>query len=161
MPPKLKTGGKITYVQGKEDICLTERQADHVYRVVEKGNIINTKTMISKINQDQDDNPYKMVVLNNVYKEPDKSPEMQSWSIFSDVRYVQHDKMTSQDLDIDTLDYHEHKGIYFQMKNEKGETLDIDFGLYPDITKSRYLDVYEGVYVEMVYASKYLMKTLI
>ena len=51
--------------------------------------------------------PYKRVVLNNVYKEPDKSPEMQSWSIFSDnVRYVQHDKMTSQNLDIDTLDYH-------------------------------------------------------
>ena len=38
---------------------------------------------------------------------------------------------------------------------EKGETLDIDFGLYPDIIKSRYLDVYEGVYAEMVYANKF------
>ena len=28
--------------------------------------------------QDQDDNPYKRVVLNNVCKVPDKSPEMQS-----------------------------------------------------------------------------------
>ena len=41
------------------------------------------------------------------------------------------------------------------MKDEKRETLDIDFGLYPDITKSRYLDVYEGVYAEMVYANKF------
>ena len=41
---------------------------------------------------------------------------------------------------------------------EERETLDVDFGLYPDITKSRYLDVYEGVYAEMVYA-KNLMKT--
>ena len=71
--------------------------------------------MTSEMAQDQDDNPYKRVVLNNVYKEPDKSPEMHSWSIFSDnVRYVQHDKMTSQNLDIDTLDYREHKGVYFQ-----------------------------------------------
>ena len=27
--------------------------------------------------------------------------------------------------------------------------------MYPDITKSRYLDAYEGVYVEMVYANKF------
>ena len=156
LPLKSKTGGKVTYVQNKENICLTERQADHVYKAMKKGNMINTKTMISEMTQDQDDNPYKSVVLNNVYKEPDKSPEMQSWSIFSNnVRYVQHDQLTSQDLDTDTLDYHEHKGVYFQMKNEKGETLDIDFGLYPDVTKARYLDVYEDIYAEMVYASKF------
>ena len=81
---------------------------------------------------------------------------MKNWSIFSDnVRYVQHDKMTTQNLDIDTLNYHEHKDVYFQMKYKKGETLDIDFGLFPDITKSRYLDVYEDIYAEMVYASKF------
>ena len=156
LPLKSKTGGTVTYVQNKEDICLTERQADHVYEVVEKGNMINTKTTISKMTQDQDDNPYKRVVLNNVYKEPDKSPEMQSWSIFSDnVRYIQHDQLTPQDLDIDTLDYHDHKDVYFQMKNKKGETLDVNFGLYPDITKARYLDIYEDIYAEMVYASKF------
>ena len=63
--------------------------------------------------------------------------------------------MTSQNLDIDTLDYHDHKGVYFQMKSKKGEALDIDFGLYPDVTKGRYLDVYEDIYAEMVYASKF------
>ena len=156
LPLKSKTGGKVTYMQNKEDICLTERQADHVYEVMERGSMINTKTMTSKMTQDQDDNPYKKVVLNNVYKEPDKSPEMQSWSIFSDnIRYVQHDQLTSQDLDIDTLDYCDHKDVYFQMKNEKGETLDIDFGLYTDVSKARYLDVYEDIYAEMVYASKF------
>ena len=41
------------------------------------------------------------------------------------------------------------------MREEKGETLDIDFGLYPDIIKSRYLDIYEGIYAEMVYANKF------
>ena len=106
--------------------------------------------------QDQDDNPYKKVVLNNIYKVPEKCPEMKNWSIFSDnIRYVQHDKITTQNLDIDTLDYREHKDVYFQMKNEKGETLDVDFGLYPDVTKARYLDIYEDIYAEMVYASKF------
>ena len=27
--------------------------------------------------------------------------------------------------------------------------------LYPDVTKARYLDVYEDIYAEMVYASKF------
>ena len=59
LPLKSKIGGKVTYVQNKDDICLTERQADHVYKATEKGNIINTKTMTSKMTQNQDDNPYK------------------------------------------------------------------------------------------------------
>ena len=99
LPLNVNTGGKVTYIQNKEAMCLTERQADHVYKAVEEGNMINNKTvtcesMTCKTNQCQDNNPYKRVVLNNVYKEQDKSPEMKSWSIFSDnVRYVQHDQM--------------------------------------------------------------------
>ena len=123
---------------------------------MEKGSIINTKTMTNEMTQDQGDNPYRRVVLNNVYKVPEKCPEMKNWSIFSDnVRYVQHDQMTTQNLDFDTLDYRNHKDLYFQLKEEKRETLDIDFGLYPDVTKARYLDVYEDIYAEMVYASKF------
>ena len=156
LPLKSKTGGTVTYQPDKEDICLTKRQTEHVYKAVEKGSMTNTKTMTSEMTQDQGNNPYKRVVLNNIYKEPEKTPEMKSWSIFSDnIRYVQHDKMTAQNLDIDTLDYRDHKDLYFQMKDEKRETLDVDFGLYPDITKPRYLDIYEDIYAEMVYASKF------
>ena len=106
--------------------------------------------------QNQDDNPYKRVVLNNVYKIPESCSEMKNWSIFSDnVRYVQHDQITAQDLDLDTLDYRNHQDLYFQLKDKEIETLDIDFGLYPDVTKVRYLDVYEFIYAEMVCASKF------
>ena len=63
--------------------------------------------------------------------------------------------MTPQNLFIDTLDYRDHKELYFELREKKGETLDVDFGLYPDIIKSRYLDVYEGVYAEMVYTNKF------
>ena len=31
--------------------------------------------------QNQDDNPYKKVVLNKIFREKDKSPEMRNWSI--------------------------------------------------------------------------------
>ena len=31
----------------------------------------------------------------------------------------------------------------------------MDFGLYPDVTKSRYLDTYEDIYGEIVYANKF------
>ena len=137
-------------------MCLTERQADHVCKVVEKGDIINAKTMTCKTAQIQDDNPYKKVVLKKVFKEEDKSPEMRNWSIFSDnVRYMQHDQTTPQYLNIDTLDYRDHKDLYHKLREEKRETLDVDFGLYPIVIKSRYLDVYEGVYAEMVYANKF------
>ena len=137
-------------------MCLTEKQTDYVYKTLEEGNIINTKTMTNETGQNQDDNPYKKVVLNKVFREEDKSPEMRNWSIFSDnVRYVQHEQKTPQTFNIDTLDYRQHKELYFKLKGEERETLDIDFGTYPDILKSKYLDVYEGVYAEMVYANKF------
>ena len=104
--------------------------------------------------QNQDDNPDKKVVLNTVFREEDKSPEMRNWSIFSDnVRYI-HEQKTPQNLNIDTLDYRHHKELYFKLKGEERETLDVDFGIYPDILKSKYLDMYEGVYAEMVYVNK-------
>ena len=83
MPLKEKTGGKVNYIQNKETLCLTEKQADYVYKTVEEGNVINSKTMTYKIEQIQvldgdNDNPYKKVVLNKVYREEDKSPEMRN-----------------------------------------------------------------------------------
>ena len=81
---------------------------------------------------------------------------MRNWSIFSDnVRYIQHEQKTPHKINIDTLDYRHHKELYFKLKGEERETLDIDFGIYPDILKSKYLDVYEGVYAEMVYTNKF------
>ena len=137
-------------------MCLTEKQTDYVYKAVEKGYIINTKTMMHETMQNQDDNPYKKVVLNKVFREKDKAPEMRNWFIFSNnVRYIQHEQMTPQTFNIDTLDYRHHKELYLKLKGEERETLDIDFGTYPDVLKSKYLDVYEGVYAEMVYANKF------
>ena len=55
---------------------------DYVYKAIEEGNIINTKTTMCETMQNQDDNPYKKVILNKVFREEDKSPEMRNWSSF-------------------------------------------------------------------------------
>ena len=156
MPLKEKADGSVYYIQNKEAMCLTEEQTDYVYKAVEEGNMINTKTMTCETAQTHYDNLYKKVVLNKVFKEEDISPEMRNWSIFSDtVRYIQHDQATPQNLNIDTLDYRDHKDLYLKLKGEERETLDIDFGIYAKVLKSKYLDVYEDVYAEIVYANKF------
>ena len=112
MPSREKAGGKVSYIQNKETMCLTDRQTNYVYKTVEERNSINIKTMMCETVQNQDDNPYKKVVLNEGYREEDKSPEMRNWSVFSDnVRYIQHEQNTPPELDIDTLDYRHHKEL--------------------------------------------------
>ena len=103
---------------------MTEKQTDYVYKTVEEGNVINLKTMMFEMVQNQGDNSYKKVVLNKVFKEEDKSPEMRNQSIFSNnVRYSQHEQKTPHELDIDTLDYRHLKELYFKLKEEERETL--------------------------------------
>ena len=50
-------------------MCLTEKQANHVYKKVEEGGIINANMLKKALEQDLDrenDNAYKRVVLNKV-----------------------------------------------------------------------------------------------
>ena len=79
LPIDDKTGGKVSYIQNKEAMCLTENQASYVYKKVEQGNIINTETMKCEIGQEklteidrEDDNPYKKVILNRSTKRKTK-----------------------------------------------------------------------------------------
>ena len=100
LPIESKKGGKVSYIKNKKKpcVCLKKKQANYVYKEVEEGKGMNTNTMKNEIEQDidrEDDNPYKRVILNKVYKEEDKTPQMEKWSIFSDnVRYVQHGERT-------------------------------------------------------------------
>ena len=45
--------------------------------------------------------------------------------------------------------------LYLKLKEEERETLDVYFGIYPDVLKSKCLGIYEGVYAKMVYANKF------
>ena len=60
------------------------------------------------------------MILNKGYKEDDNTPQTENWSIFSNnVRYVQHDEKTSHNLDLNTLDYRQHKELYCKLKEEE------------------------------------------
>ena len=90
-------------------MCLTEKQTYHVYKKVEEGRIINVNTLKKELEQDldrEDDNLYKRAVLNKVYREEGKTPQVEDWSIFTDqIKYIQHDERTEHRLDLNTLDY--------------------------------------------------------
>ena len=59
----------------------------------------------------------RKVILNKVFRQEDKSPEMRNRSIFSNnVKYVQQEQKTPSELDIDTLDYRHHKELHFKLK---------------------------------------------
>ena len=65
LPIDSKPGGKVNYTKNKNAICLSEKQANYVYKKVEEGKAINTYTMKNEIEQDIDrenDNPYKRVI---------------------------------------------------------------------------------------------------
>ena len=109
LPIDSKPGGKVSYIENKKAMYLSEKQANYIYKKVEEGKVININTMKNEIEQKidrEDDNPYKRVILNKVYKEEDKTTQMENWSIPSDnARYVQHDEKTTHRLDLKTLDY--------------------------------------------------------
>ena len=54
----------------------------------------------------EDNNPHKKVILNKVYRDKDKTMQMENWSIFTDkIKYVHHDEKTPHRLNLNTLDY--------------------------------------------------------
>ena len=73
------------------------------------------------------------------------------------VKYVQHDEesKTACDLDVKTLDYRHHKKMCNSLKEEERQTLDMDFGDNPDLLKTNYLDMYEGVHTDVVCSNRF------
>ena len=84
----------------------------------------------------EDDYPYKRLVLNKVYREENKTPQIEDWCIFADqIKYTQHDERTKHRFDLTTLDYQQHHDLYCQLKEEEGSSLDIDFGINSESLK--------------------------
>ena len=100
-------------------MCLTEKQANCVYKKVEEGEINNVNMLKKELEQDQDrenDNPYKRVLLNKVYREEHKTPQVEDWSIFTNqIKYVHHDEKTEHKLELKPLDYRQHKDFYCKL----------------------------------------------
>ena len=103
-------------------ICFTEEQTKYVYKKVEQGSEINTETMRQEIDQEKlteiktgkedEINPYQKVMLNNVYTDEIKTMQMEFWSLLSDnVKYIEYDDKSAHSLDVETLDYRQHREL--------------------------------------------------
>ena len=77
---------------------------------------------------------------------------MESWSILSDhVKYVQHyDSDILHNLNFDSLNYCVNEYIYKELKEQEMLRTSIDFSGVSDKLKSDYLDVYDGVYIDLM-----------
>ena len=82
-----------------------------------------------------------------------KSPaQMKEWSILSDhVKHVMSDgSETFHNLNIDQMNYRQEIDLYRELQGEELLNADVTFGRSPDKLKAEYLDVYEGVYAEVI-----------
>ena len=101
-------------------------------------------------------NQYEKALLSDRYMRRSNA-QMDQWSILSDnIIYVKSkDSDIMSGIDIKSIDYREHKRMYRKMNKEGGERIDIDFGESPEVMKSRYMDVYDNVYAEVVTTSRF------
>ena len=87
-----------------------------------------------------------------------KSPaQMKEWSILSDhVKYVTSDgSKTFNNLSIDQMNYRQDIDLYRELQEKELLNADVNFGGSPDRLKAEYLDVYEGVYAEVVSSDRF------
>ena len=82
---------------------------------------------------------------------------MKEWSILSDhVKYVTSDgSETFNNLSIDQLNYRQDIDLYRELQEKELLNTDVNFGGSPDRLKAEYLDVYEGVYAEIVSSDRF------
>ena len=102
------------------------------------------------------ENTYQKGILSDINKK--KNPkQMEEWSILSDhVKYIQHDESdTLHNLNFDPLNYHLNEDIYKELKEKEILKTSIDFSGISEKLKSDYLDVYDGVYAEIINTNRF------
>ena len=82
---------------------------------------------------------------------------MKEWSILSDhVNYVTSDRSkTFNNLSIDQMNYRQEIDLYRELQENELLNADVNFGGSPDRLKAEYLDVYEGMYAEVVSSDRF------
>ena len=67
-----------------------------------------------------------------------------------------HDKSDAfHKLNIDSLNYRQNKDLYKELKEKELLDASINFGGSPNKLKADYLDVYEGVYAEVISTDRF------
>ena len=103
-----------------------------------------------------EENPYQMAILNKVSRDDIKTKQMIHWSILSDLtKYIYRSSSSDMtpSLTVKPLDYHQHKRLYHNLKTDKDLKIDVIFE--GDKIKDEYFDKYESIYAEVSQASRF------
>ena len=82
---------------------------------------------------------------------------MEQWSILSIVvNYVWYDMNPREyyNLEVKALEHKHHEKIYDRLKEEDRQVIELDFGNTPQNVKVEYLDMYDGVRLEVLCTTK-------
>ena len=144
--------------------CLTKDQTKHIYDKIETDEEIGIRKLVQQNIPDspkqetfaKNVNQYEKALLSDRYMSSSNA-QMDQWLILRDnIVYVKSkDSDIMGGIPIKSIDYREHKRMHRKMNKEGGERIDINFGESPEVMKSRYMDVYDNVYAEVVTTSRF------
>ena len=102
-------------------------------------------------------NPYRELIVNNAIKIEMQKSQMEQWSILSNsLNYVQHSKFNSMDHSLSICPVNRYKvkpNNYFSSFGK--EFREVDFGTNLQNLQAKYLDVYEGIQLDIVSSSRF------
>ena len=134
----------------------TEDKAKIISNKVNARHEIDSHTTQKEIIKDLEVNSYKDAMLKEPNRKRDLVP-MEEWSILSDhVKYVMHGESEAfQKHSIDSMNYRQNRDLYKRLNNEQIIKTGLNFGKSPEKLKADYLDVYEGVYMEVISTDRF------
>ena len=82
---------------------------------------------------------------------------MKEWSILNDhVKYITSDKSKSfNNLNIDQVNYRQDISLYRELQEKESLNTYLNFGNSSTKLKSEYLDVYKGIYAEIISSNRF------
>ena len=145
----------------KHDNILRAKQAEFVNKELStSNNTILIKRIITPNTPGETelDNASKKTLITGIENKVEQSDQKKSpaqmieWSILSDhVKYIMSDgSETFSNLSIDQLNYRQDIDLCRELQEKELLNTDVYFGSSPDSLKAEYLDVYKGVYAEIV-----------
>ena len=154
-----KICGQVGHDRPNAGQFLTREQANYIYKKVETGEIINTDTIQQEIEQEEqlnkiDDtnreiNPYQEWIVNNAERIDPLLTQMEQWLILNNIlNYVQHIRYYTSNHTVDVKMVNKHKNKLDTIKEE--ESVELDFGSNPIKLCKEYLDIYDGIKLEIV-----------
>ena len=158
LPLDSKIGGPDRYNHPTVGQFLTREQTRYIYKKVETREIVNANIMEQEIEQERqldkmDDisgekYPYKELIVNNAEKIEPLMTQMEQWSILSNIlNYVQHNRLNSMNhtLDIKAVDKYKYRP-----SKDSRDFKELDFGATPQKLQEEYMEIYEGIHLEVV-----------